>query len=137
MRKVSPIAASFPLYIHDGFNIDQYSDFVANRTDFVVEDHHSYFVFTPQDDAEPAAQHTSDVEGGIGASFEAVSQKQRDDLIIGEWSCALTDQSLQGEQDPNAARQAFCTGQDETYANTSAGWSFWGESKSHPALWAV
>ena len=94
-------------------------------------------MFTPQDDAEPAAQHTSDVEGGIGASFEAVSQKQRDDLIIGEWSCALTDQSLQGEQDPNAARQAFCTGQDETYANTSAGWSFWGESKSHPALWAV
>lgn len=126
MRQISPVAAGFPLYIHDGFNLEQFSAYVGNRTDFVVEDHHSYFVFTPQDDAEPADQHTSDVEGSIADSFIAASQQERGNLVIDEFSCALTDQSLQGDN-ADQARQAFCTAQVETYANTTAGWAFWGE----------
>ena len=126
MRNVSAIAAGFPLYIHDGFNLQQYSDYVANRTDFVVEDHHSYFVFTSSDATESAAQHTADIDGGIGASYQDASQEERNNLIIDEWSCALTDQSLASEQDATQARAAFCTAQLNTYNNVSAGWGFWG-----------
>lgn len=46
LRKVSPEAAKFPFYIHDGFNLQRFADFVSGRKDFVVQDHHSYFVFT-------------------------------------------------------------------------------------------
>ncbi|KAJ3519539.1 hypothetical protein NM688_g9287 [Phlebia brevispora] len=127
MRNISSIAPSFPLYIHDAFNLDQYSAYVANRTDFVVVDHHSYFVFTPQDDAESASDHTADIDGGIQASLASASQQARGNLVIDEFSCALTDQSLQNESNPVQARQDFCTAQVDVYANTSAGWSFWGE----------
>ncbi len=125
MRKISPIAAGFPLYIHDGFNLDQFSAYVANRTDFVVVDHHSYFVFSPQDDSESASGHTADIDGGIEASLAADSLQARGNMLVDEWSCALTEQSLQNEQDPDQARLNFCTAQANVYTNTSAGWSFW------------
>lgn len=127
MRAISTQAASLPLYIHDGFNLDQFSAYVANRTDFVVVDHHSYFVFTPSDDAEPVNQHTTDVETSIAGSFASASDQTRRNLVIDEWSCALTPQSLSAVSDPDQARQAFCEGQMSVYANTSAGWGFWGE----------
>ncbi|KAF9821390.1 hypothetical protein IEO21_00636 [Rhodonia placenta] len=129
MRQVSPAAASFPLYIHDGFDLEQYASYVANRTDFVVVDHHSYFVFTPSDDAEPASQHTADVEGYISTSIATASTQARRNLVIDEWSCALTPQSLANESDPNQSRRDFCTGQMDMYANTSAGWGFWAYNK--------
>ncbi|KAF7793112.1 hypothetical protein EIP86_004220 [Pleurotus ostreatoroseus] len=129
MRSVSPIAASFPLYIHDGFNLDQFSAYVANRTDFVVVDHHSYFVFTPSDDAESASDHTADVDGAIQASLNNDDLEARDNMVVDEWSCALTDQSLQNEKNPDQARQDFCTAQANVYTNISAGWSFWSYRK--------
>ncbi|KAH9952177.1 glycoside hydrolase superfamily [Amylocystis lapponica] len=129
MRQVSPAAAAFPLYLHDGFNLDQFSDFVANRSDFVVEDHHSYFVFTSSDESEPASQHTADIQGPIANSFSVASAKQRRNLVIDEWSCALTDDSLSYEDDPDQARHDFCVGQMEVYTNTSAGWGFWAYNK--------
>ncbi|KAH7915012.1 glycoside hydrolase superfamily [Hygrophoropsis aurantiaca] len=129
MRQVSPIANSFPLYIHDGFDIDRFSDFIANRTDFIVEDHHSYFVFTPSDDSEPASQHKGDVDGPIASSLLAASNKARRNLVIDEWSCALTDKSLSTQKDPARARKDFCMGQMDVYANISAGWGFWAYTK--------
>ena len=127
MRAISPAAQAFPLYIHDGFNLEQFSWLISNRTDFVVEDHHSYFVFTPQDDSEPASQHTSDVRYSIADSLAAASYRNKRNLIIGEFSCALTDQSLEGEKDTEEARREFCTGQTDIYQNTTAGWAFWGK----------
>lgn len=44
MRKVDG-AEKFPLYLHDGFNIDQYSKWVGDRDDFSVVDHHSCKAF--------------------------------------------------------------------------------------------
>ena len=76
MRAAAPGAESFPLYIHDGFDLDRFSQYVANRTDFVVEDHHSYFVFTSSDQSEPASGHISDIQGPISDSLEDASNKQ-------------------------------------------------------------
>ncbi|KAH9945964.1 glycoside hydrolase [Epithele typhae] len=129
MRAVSPAAECLPLYIHDGFDRDKFSEFVANRPDFVVEDTHSYFVFTPQDEAEPASQHTNDVHTSVADSLAAASQRARRNLIVGEFSCALTDDSLKNEPDKDAARRDFCTTQMEIYQNETAGWAFWAYTK--------
>ncbi|KAF5386918.1 hypothetical protein D9615_001922 [Tricholomella constricta] len=125
----TPAAASFPLYVHNGFDLGRCTDYVANRTDFVVQDHHSYFVFTPSDEAEPASGHTSDIQGPISDTLARESAKQRRNLVVDEWSCALTPESIANEPDKEAARRDFCRGQMDVYADTTAGWSFWSYSK--------
>ena len=127
MREASPCAKNLPLYMHDGFDLNRFSDFVAGRTDFVVQDHHSYFVFTDSDRMEKASQHTVDVRGGIADSFGQVSDKQHRNLLIGEWSCALDWNSLRNETSDNVERDRkdFCMAQLDVYTNTTAGWSFW------------
>ncbi|KAF8162882.1 glycoside hydrolase family 5 protein [Crassisporium funariophilum] len=127
MRQVSPAAKAMPLYLHDGFDLDRFSDYVSGRTDFVVQDHHSYFVFTPSDEKESGSQHTSDVKGAIAESLNRVSAKQHHNLVIHEWSCALTAESLQNDDDAEQARKEFCTSQMEVYAKAAAGWGFWCE----------
>ncbi|KAL1749229.1 glycoside hydrolase superfamily [Schizophyllum fasciatum] len=122
LRQISP---TFPLYIHDGFDLELFSDYIAKRTDFVVQDNHSYFVFSPQDAAEPASQHTNDVQTGVAERFARASNQERRNLIIGEWSCALTPDSLSPEQDQEAARKDFCSHQADVYTNSTAGWAFW------------
>ncbi|KAJ7751969.1 glycoside hydrolase superfamily [Mycena metata] len=115
MRQV-PGAESFPIYIHDAFNLEQFSDFVSQRPDFVVQDHHSYFVFTSQDEEKSASQHTNDIETSILRSLSSASEKERRNLIIGEWSCALTPCK-------------FCKTQLDVYSSATAGWSFWAYKK--------
>ena len=117
----------FPLYIHDGFDLMRFSDFVANRTDFVVQDHHSYFVYTPSDVAESASGHIQDVHDSVAQDLSRASDHQRRNLVVDEFSCALTDQSLAGDPNPDQARRDFCEGQMEIYQNETAGWAFWGQ----------
>lgn len=133
MRAVYP-DSNLPLYLHDGFDLDRFINYVASRKDFVVQDHHSYFVFTPSDESEPASQHTSDIQGGIADSLRDASLQERRNLVVDEFSCALTGDSLQDESDPDQARREFCTGQVNIYANTTAGWSFWGTCSVHVRL---
>ncbi|KAF7363339.1 putative dolichyl-phosphate-mannose--glycolipid alpha-mannosyltransferase [Mycena sanguinolenta] len=120
-------AENLPLYIHDGFNLQKYSDYVAQRRDFVVQDHHSYFVFTPSDDKKSASAHTQEIKTSISDSLTKAAANQRRNLIIGEWSCALTPQSLSQDSDESEedARRNFCLAQLETYSNATAGWTFW------------
>ena len=127
MRGASPYAKTLPLYMHDGFDLNRFSDFVAGRPDFVVQDHHSYFVFTDSDRMEKASQHTADVRGGIAEAFSQVSDKQHRNLVIDEWSCALDWKSLQNEpsDDVEQDRNDFCMAQLDVYTNTTAGWGFW------------
>jgi glucan 1,3-beta-glucosidase len=127
MRGVSPLAKSFPLYMHDGFDLKRFLAFIVGRTDFVVQDHHSYFVFTDSDRMEKGSQHTADVRGGIAESLSQVSDQQRRNLVINEWSCALDPKSLQNENNVKQVRKDFSTAQLEVYTNATAGWSFWSE----------
>ncbi|CCL98443.1 uncharacterized protein FIBRA_00440 [Fibroporia radiculosa] len=129
MRQVSPATASFPLYIHDAFNLAQFTTLVANLMGFTVVDHHSYFVFTPSDNTEPASQHTSDIQGSIADSLRSAASQARNNLVVDEWSCALTPQSLAGESNPDQARRDFCIAQLDTYTNATAGWGFWSYDK--------
>ncbi|KAF8308871.1 glycoside hydrolase [Clavulina sp. PMI_390] len=125
LRSVNNKSASFPFYIHDAFNLGQYSAFVANRDDFLVEDHHSYFVYTASDTTESAQGHTNDVNTTIAKQLTTASNSERGNLVLDEWSCALTDKSLAQASNPAAAQQEFCTTQMDVYAAASAGWAFW------------
>lgn len=124
MRQV-PAAAAFPIYLHNGFDLQRFTGYIASRPDFVVQDHHSYFVFTSSDNEESASDHTDDIRGPILGTLQRASDQDRRNLIIGEWSCALTPKSLANEPDPLQAQREFCTAQLEMYTNTTAGWSFW------------
>lgn len=126
MRAVSASAGTFPLYIHDAFDLKFGHDYVANRSDFVVQDHHSYFVYTPSDVSEPASEHTIDVNNSISDALRLAASPRRD-LIVGEYSCALTPQSMANEPDGVKSRADFCTSQMKVYTNATAGWHFWCE----------
>jgi len=41
LRNVTPEAARFPFYVHDGFDIRRGTDYVESRSDWVVLDHHA------------------------------------------------------------------------------------------------
>lgn len=116
---------SIPKYIHDAFHLAKYSEYNSHRQDFTVVDHHSYFVFTARDNNESASGHTDDVGTSITAELAKSSLLQSGNLIIGEWSCALSPQSMQKEKDPEASQKDFCTGQMNAYSDNTAGWSFW------------
>jgi len=137
MREASPYGSTFPLYLHDGFNLWKFSEFVHNRQDFVVQDYHSYYVFTPSDASTPASSHSDNVENGISQMLTNASGNQRRNLVVDEWSCALTAQSLSSETDPGEARRRFCTGQMGVYATAAAGWSFWGTISFEDTFWRL
>ncbi|KAF7295032.1 Glycoside hydrolase [Mycena indigotica] len=123
MRAVSPSAQTLPLYIHDGFNFQKFSKFVAKRSDFVVLDYHSYFVFTSQDANDSAYNLTQKVTRSVQPML--ANANLRGNLVVGEWSCALTPRSLSYEKDKEAARRSFCNTQLDVYSSVAAGWSFW------------
>ncbi|QRV93739.1 Cellulase (glycosyl hydrolase family 5 protein) [Ceratobasidium sp. AG-Ba] len=128
LRELSPDAAKFPFYIHDGFNLERFAKFVGGRKDFVVQDHHSYFVFTPSDSSTPAQDHTSNINNGISSALAGAFKRARGNLVVDEWSCALTAESLSSlssESKQLAARKSFCTSQANVYLRETAGWSFW------------
>ncbi|EPQ28427.1 uncharacterized protein PFL1_04253 [Pseudozyma flocculosa PF-1] len=127
MRKSSPYAATVPLYFHDAFVLNKGANFVSKRPDFVVSDHHSYYVYTDSDQGTSAQGHISQLDGEITGEFEAASAKARRNLIVGEWSCALADSSLKGIKgaDRDAAQRDFCEAQRNVWETTTAGWTFW------------
>ena len=129
LRQVSPEAAAFPFYIHDGFDLSRFADYISTRKDFVVLDHHSYFVFGDQASQEvPANQLTSGLAPGTGSTSQQLigaSTEGRRNIVVDEFSCALSGDALKQSDDPVGDRRRFCTGQMESYTNATAGWSFW------------
>lgn len=84
-----------------------------------------YFVYTASDEAESATSHAHDVNTTIFAQLNITSLSERGNLVVDEWSCALTSKSLSEVSNPSSAQQDFCTGQMDVYAETGAGWAFW------------
>ncbi|KAG8899825.1 Glucan 1,3-beta-glucosidase 3 [Tulasnella sp. 408] len=124
MRKVDG-AEKFPLYLHDGFNIDQYSQWVGDRDDFSVVDHHSYFVYTDSDTSKPVTSLTSMIKSDVSFSISSNAKIARGNLVTDEWGCALAESSTQGVSNLDSATQAYCQGQETVYRNAAAGYAFW------------
>ncbi|KAJ3796718.1 glycoside hydrolase [Lentinula aff. detonsa] len=120
----------FPVYLHDAFDLIRFENYVsAKAPDFSVQDHHSYYVYTPQDDVEPADNHTTDVQTTVTAQLASADGTLPHNLIIGEWSCALTPDSMKNESDPQQARRKFCMAQYAAYTRDTPGNSFWSYKK--------
>ena len=130
--------------INDAFDMSRFADYVSTRTDFVVLDHHSCqsymvaqlmspdFVFGDAASQDlPANQLTSTLQPGQGSLSDqmlSASSEERRNLVVDEFSCALSNDALVNSSDPIGDRRRFCTGQMESYTNATAGYSFWSES---------
>ena len=131
LREVSPEAATFPFYINDAYDMPRFADYISTRQDFLVLDHHSYFVFDQTSEDTSAPDLTSSLvpgSGSLSGQILEASQEVQRNVVIDEWSCALSSQSLGDTSNPGRARRNFCTGQMESYTNATAGWGFWSES---------
>lgn len=124
MQSATPLAKSLAVYLHDGFDLGRLSRYVSQRDDFVVQDHHAYFVFGDAG-CKDASDHATEIGKVVSASLSEVASCQRRNLIVGEWSCALTPQSLEHEDDAEAAKKAFCDQQLNVYTNAIPRWAFW------------
>lgn len=131
MRGADADAAKFPIYLHNGFDMDRFSQYLSGRSDFTVEDHHSYFVYTDADRRQSAVEHAKNVQSTVSSSIHGASDKIRRNMVVGEFSCALTPESISASsyQDAEVARKDFCRGQIATYAERTGGWHFWGYLK--------
>lgn len=128
MRAADPDATKFPLYVHNGFDLDRFSQYLSGRHDFTIQDHHSYFVYTDTDRQESAVQHAQDIGSTVSSFLQKASDTVHGNIIIGEYSCALTPESMaQNPGDGENARKDFCGGQVDTYAARTGGWHFWGQ----------
>ena len=125
MRAASPYAKTIPLYFHDAFVLEKGAAFVAKRSDFVISDHHAYYVYTPADQALSAQGHISKLDGSIFNQFAAQSSVARRNLIVGEWSCALAWSSIQNSKNPDQDQTEFCQTQQDVWQTTGSGWTFW------------
>ena len=75
-----------------------------------------------------ASVHISNVNGPIADDLKSTAKRLNDNLLIGEWSCALTGDSLKAESDPQGAQSTFCRSQMDVYSRAGGGWSFWSKS---------
>ena len=78
--------------------------------------------------SRPASEHISNINGPIAEELKGSATRLNDNLVIGEWSCALTSDSLKAESDPQGAQSTFCQRQMDVYSRAGGGWSFWSES---------
>ncbi|GAC97085.1 glycoside hydrolase [Pseudozyma hubeiensis SY62] len=125
MRNASSYAKTIPLYFHDAFVLSKGAAFVQSRSDYVVSDHHAYYVYTPSDQALTAQGHITKLDGSIFTQFGKQSSVARRNLIVGEWSCALAWSSIKDSKNPQKDQMEFCQTQQDIWQTTGAGWTFW------------
>ncbi|KAF5324539.1 hypothetical protein D9611_004242 [Ephemerocybe angulata] len=131
MRGTDPDAGGFPLYIHNAFDMNRFSQYMSGRWDFTVQDQHSYFVYTDGDRQQSAVDHVRDISSTVSSTLHTASDKVRRNMVVGEFSCALTPESMAGSSahDGDRARKDFCGGQLDIYADRTSGWHFWSYMK--------
>jgi hypothetical protein len=75
-----------------------------------------------------ASTHITNVNGPIADELKGSAKRLNDNLVIDEWSCALTSDSLKAESDPQGAQSTFCRTEMGVYSRVGGGWSFWSNS---------
>jgi len=104
------------------------SNYLSRRQDFTVHDHHSYFIYTDPDRQRSASEHAKDVGEAVSSSIRQASDQVHRNMVIGEFSCALTPESMALNRGDTGvqARRDFCASQIDTYTEHTGGWHFWG-----------
>lgn len=95
------------------------------------------FVFGSEEDQK---RHLDEImgdlqpDGGFNNELQQAAEQTRGNIVIDEWSCALTGGALSGMEDQDAGRAEFCQAQAQLYADWTAGWSFWSECQARAEL---
>lgn len=114
-----------PLYIGDNWNMAYWTSWAGQRSEFCVVDHHYYYCFTQNDLALSPRQHIDRLKNSN--ELAKCSQKARGNIVIGEWSLAMSAESKQRAR-PNereSAQRDFGHSQLDKYTVNSGGSFFW------------
>jgi glucan 1,3-beta-glucosidase len=127
LNKLREKCSDIPLYIHDAWNTDQYTEFVKGRNDFVAVDHHLYRCFTSEDQKHSGDEHANILLQSTLPYFRSLSDKARGNLVVAEYSAALNPASLGSDQasEQDRQRRVFAKAQLELYEQCCAGTWFW------------
>ncbi|EPY53931.1 glucan 1,3-beta-glucosidase Exg3 [Schizosaccharomyces cryophilus OY26] len=119
-RKVIP--SYLPTYIGDGWDKDHWVNWVNEHENdgFYVVDHHSYFCFGGDLMNQSPKTITSKLNSG-----EEYGKTKLSNLIVGEWSCVLTEESWQQTKLHQYRRKQFGKAQVSQYLNNTGGCDFW------------
>lgn len=130
LRRISP---DFPIYISDAWDLNWYCRVVGDRPDFVSVDTHVYRCFTEEDKMKSGDEHAADIRQNLKGHLLEVAKKARGNLVVGEWSAALHQDSLRsdeaGEQDRQ--RRVFAQAQLDVFEESTAGYFFWTYKKEN------
>lgn len=66
--------------------------------------------------------------GSLSGQMSPVASEERRNIVIDDFSCTLTGAALFNSSDPIGDRRSFCTGQPESYTNSTPRYSFWNGS---------
>ncbi|EPX72498.1 glucan 1,3-beta-glucosidase Exg3 [Schizosaccharomyces octosporus yFS286] len=119
-RKVIP--SYLPTYIGDGWDKDHWVNWVNGQENngLYIVDHHSYFCFGGDLVNQSPKTITDKLNSG-----EEYDKTSLSNLIVGEWSCTLTDQSWQKTKLHQYRRKQLGKAQVSQYLNNTGGSHFW------------
>lgn len=118
--------------IHDGFRLNEWNGFMQEPEYVnIVLDTHIYQCFTEED-------HKRDMAGQVRMAAERAASlsKVQQPLIVGEWSCGIPPESLQGRKGfaEDVAVRAYADAQLLSY-ETTHGWFYWSYKLESPGGW--
>ncbi|KAJ9118177.1 hypothetical protein QFC22_004081 [Naganishia vaughanmartiniae] len=116
LRRLKPILGNdFPFYVFG--NNKPRSDWLRNRTEFLVMDYHLYFLWNP----EIEKLNTDQLIDRMHSYYGPLLDSWGPNLIIGEWACTVSNPDT-----PWINYTQFCDAQMELLNRPSiAGWHYW------------
>lgn len=135
LASLSSIDSSMPVYVSDAWTLDSAIQFAqeknrASTTNPVIVDTHLYWCFddadkckSPQDNIAGVGNRLSELDGKEGNVHERGAAQ----IIVGEYSCVLSQESWdkKGDEDRGALAHRFGRAQSIRFQEKAAGSYFW------------
>ena len=138
LNLLEPIDSSLPIYISDGWNLDQALRYSSGKNSLsnphcnpIVVDTHLYWAFSDADKVKSPQQITAEVstklselDGKEGNVFDHGAAQ----LVVGEYSCVLTDESWAkagAGSDRTQLASHFGQAQSKRWQERAGGSYFW------------
>jgi aryl-phospho-beta-D-glucosidase BglC (GH1 family) len=137
---IANIDTTIPIYVSDGWNATQCIDYIKSKNSVtlgstslsnpVIIDNHVYYCFSDTDQANSPQQIIDrvptimkELDGKDGSVINSGAAQ----VVIGEWSCVLSDKTWAklGTEDRNQMTQKFGQAQCARFNQRTAGNYFW------------
>lgn len=135
-RTIRQVSGSAPaIVMSDGFKPRRFKRVLRPaKFPYTYIDTHQYQVFTDADRQLDLAGHLAKTAGPVARELRRMAKFHP--VLVGEWSAALDEASLQGQDGPlrDQAHQAYAASQLAVY-ETTAGWFYWSYRTESPGPW--